>query len=191
MPELTRDELVDFVRKHHASTLASLKESLNEDGINISDEELLPLVRKLQFEGAIKLSVKAATSFKEYLIDIWNTWWFYLAIVVAVSELTLVVSNAMIGALLFLRIVFGLAMLGIIPGFLTVLTVFPGGQINTLEKIGLSIFLSVLISITVGVVLGLGPFFQPSNNIVILTAYVILADFAAGYRSYDFLRKTS
>jgi len=191
LPELTRDELVDFVRKHHASTLASLKESLNEDGINISDEELLPLVRKLQFEGAIKLSVKAATSFKEYLIDIWNTWWFYLAIVVAVSELTLVVSNAMIGALLFLRIVFGLAMLGIIPGFLTVLTVFPGGQINTLEKIGLSIFLSVLISITVGVVLGLGPFFQPSNNIVILTAYVILADFAAGYRSYDFLRKTS
>ncbi len=191
MPELTRDELVDIVRKHHPSTLASLKESLSEEGINISDEELLPLIRELQSDGTIILSLKVAASFREYLIDIWSTWWFYLAIVVAVSELALVVSNAMVGATLFLRILFGLGMLGIIPGFLTVLIVFPGGQINTLEKIALSIFLSVLISITVGVVLGLGPFFQPSNNIIILTAYVILADFAAGYRSYDFLRKTS
>jgi len=191
LPELTRDELVDIVRKHHPSTLASLKESLSEEGINISDEELLPLIRELQSDGTIILSLKVAASFREYLIDIWSTWWFYLAIVVAVSELALVVSNAMVGATLFLRILFGLGMLGIIPGFLTVLIVFPGGQINTLEKIALSIFLSVLISITVGVVLGLGPFFQPSNNIIILTAYVILADFAAGYRSYDFLRKTS
>jgi uncharacterized membrane protein len=190
LPELTRDELVDIVRRHHPSTLAAVKESLSEEGINISDEELLPLIRKLQYDGTINLSLKVAASFKEYLFDIWSTWWFYLAIIVAMSELTIVISNATVGAILFLRIVFGLGMLGIIPGFLTVLIVFPGGQINTLEKIALSIFLSVLISITVGVALGLGPFFQPSNNIIILTAYVILADFAAGYRSYDFLRKT-
>jgi len=86
--------------------------------------------------------------------------------------------------------VFGLGVLGIIPGFLTVLVIFPREQINTLEKIALSIFLSVLISITVGVLLGLGPFFQPSNNIIVLTVYIILADVAAGYRSYDFLRKS-
>jgi uncharacterized membrane protein len=191
LPGLTREQLIDVVRKHHPSSLASLKRSLNEENIKIGEEEFLRLIRQLQSEGAINLPISAPASFKEYLIDIWSTWWFYLAIIVAISELALALSNAATGATLFLRIVLGLGMLGIIPGFLTVLIVFPGGQINTLEKIALSIFLSVLISITVGVVLGLGPFFQPSNNIIILTIYVIVADIAAGYRSYNFLRKTS
>jgi hypothetical protein len=48
-----------------------------------------------------------------------------------------------------------------------------------------------LISITVGVVLGLGTFFQASNNIILLAIYVIVADIAAGYRSYNFLRRAS
>jgi uncharacterized membrane protein len=164
---------------------------LNAENIKIREEELLQLIKQLQSDGTVTLSIRAAASIKEYLTDIWSTWWFYLAIIVSISELALVVLNATTGASLFLRIIFGLAMLGIIPGFLTVLIVFPGGQINTLEKIALSIFLSVLISITVGVVLGLGQFFQPSNNIIILTIYVIVADIAAGYRSYNFLRKPS
>jgi CDP-diglyceride synthetase len=68
--------------------------------------------------------------------------------------------------------------------------VFPGDQIKTLEKVALGIFLSVMISIAVGVMLGLGTFFQASNSIIILTVYVVLADVAASYRAYDFLRKS-
>jgi uncharacterized membrane protein len=190
LPELTREKLIDVVKQHRPTNLASLKKSLNEENISISDEKLLTLIEQLQSEGAIKLSVKRASSFKEYLADIWNAWWFYLAIIVAVSELIFVISNVQGGVALFLRMLFGLGMLGILPGFLTVLIVFPGNEVNNLEKIALSIFLSVLISITVGVILGLGPFFQASNNIIILTAYVVLADIGASYRSYDFLRKS-
>jgi hypothetical protein len=190
LPELTREELIEVVKRHRPANLAALKKYLNEENISIDDEKLLPLIEQLQSEGTIKLSVKVTGSFKEYLADIWNAWWFYLAIIVALSELFFVISNAQAGAALFLRILFGLGILGIIPGFLTVLIVFPGGQVNALEKIALSIFLSVLISITVGVLLGLGPFFQASNNTVILTVYVVLADIAASYRSYDFLRRS-
>ena len=161
-----------------------------EENINIDDEKLLALVEQLKSEGTIKPSVNSPGSFKEYLADIWNTWWFYLAIIVALSELFFVISNAQAGAALFLRILFGLGMLGIIPGFLTVLIIFPGSQVNALEKIALSIFLSVLISITIGILLGLGPYFQASNNIIILAIYVVLADVAASYRSYDFLKRS-
>jgi len=191
LPGLTREQLIEVVKKHRPSSLTSLKKSLNEENIKIREEELLQLIKQLQSDGTIKLSIRTAASIKEYLTDIWSTWWFYLAIIVSISELALVVLNATTGASLFLRIIFGLAMLGIIPGFLTVLVIFPGGQINTLEKIALSIFLSVLISITVGVVLGLGTFFQASNNIILLAIYVIVADIAAGYRSYNFLRRAS
>ena len=188
MPELTREELIEVIKRHRSYSLASLQKSLKGENINVSDEKLLWLVKQLQSDGTIELSTKDAASFRGYLIDIWNAWWFYLVIIVALSELFLVISNAQAGAALFLRILFGLGILGIIPGSLTVMIVFPGGQVNALEKIVLSIFLSVLISITVGVVLGLGPFFQASNNIIIITVYVVLADVAASYRSYNFLR---
>jgi len=188
LPELTREELIEVIKRHRSYSLASLQKSLKGENINVSDEKLLWLVKQLQSDGTIELSTKDAASFRGYLIDIWNAWWFYLVIIIALSELFLVISNAQAGAALFLRILFGLGILGIIPGSLTVMIVFPGGQVNALEKIALSIFLSVLISITVGVLLGLGPFFQASNNIIILTVYVVLADVAASYRSYNFLR---
>jgi hypothetical protein len=70
------------------------------------------------------------------------------------------------------------------------MAVFPGSGVNTLEKVALGIFLSVLISITVGVALGVGQFFQASNNIILLTVYVLLVDVAASYRSYNFLKRS-
>jgi Protein of unknown function (DUF1616) len=190
LPELTREELIDIVKRHRPSNVASLRRSLIEENIKISDAKLLLLIEQLKSEGTINLSFRTTSSFKEYLSDIWNTWWFYLAIIVTLSELLLVISDAQTGAALFLRILFGIGVLGLIPGFLTVLIVFPGNQLNALEKIALSIFLSVLISIMIGVLLGLGPFFQASNNIIVLAVYVVLADIAASYRSYDFLRRS-
>jgi len=190
LPELTREELIEIVKQHRPSNLASLKKFLNEANMNFTDEKLLPLIKQLQSEGTLKFSVQHTGSFNEYLAEIWNAWWFYLVIVVTLSELFLVISNSQAGVALLLRVLFGLGVLGIIPGFLTVMIVFPGGQIQTLEKIALSIFLSVLISITVGVLLGLGPFFQASNNIIVLTVYVVLADVAASYRTYDFLKRS-
>ena len=190
MPELTRETLIEAIRKHRPSTIASLKKSLTQEGIRLNDPKLLPMIEQLQSEGTIKLSFKPLGSFKEYLADVWSSWWFYIVIIVAASELFFVISDVQNGPLLFLRIVFGLGVLGLIPGFLTVLAVFPGGGVNTLEKIALGIFLSVLISITIGVVLGIGPLFQTSNNIILLTGYVILVDVTAGYRRYSFIKRS-
>jgi len=190
LPELTREELIDVIKKHRPSSLASLKKFLNEENVNVSDEKLFPLVKQLQSDGTITLSIKYPGSFREYLVDIWNAWWFYFVIIVALSELYLVISDAHAGAALLLRNLFGLGILGIIPGFLTVLIVFPGDQVNALEKIVLSIFLSVVISIAVGALLGLGPYLQASNNIIILTVYVLSVDVAAFYQYYGFLRRS-
>jgi uncharacterized membrane protein len=145
----------------------------------------------LRPEGKTEAFAGHTWSFKDYITDVWRIWWFYLSIIVAISELLLVVSNVQTGFFLFLRILFGLGILGIIPGFLTVLMLFPEGHLNVLEKIALSIFLSVLASITVGVLLGLGPFFQASNDIAVLAGYIILMDVVASYRTYRFILNAS
>ena len=143
---------------------------------------------RLASDGTIKPALKSDSSFWNYFRDIWSTWWFYSSIVVALLEVFLVITNVQAGVALFFRIVFGLGILGIIPGFLTTLLFFPKGQLVTLERIAMSIFLSVMISIAVGVLLGLGPYFQASNNVVVLAGYVVLVDIAASYRAYQFSR---
>ena len=155
--------------------------------VEVDDKELLRLVDQMRSSGEIRLQVRERPdSFEEYLTSYWDTWWVYLAITVAVSESFLVFLGTQTGALLFLRMVFGLGILGFVPGYLTVRIIFPGGQISILEQLVLSVFLSVLVSITIGVVLGLGPFFLPSYNALFLSLYVLAAAPIAAYRSYRF-----
>lgn len=175
------------VGKRHPSTLADLKKCLEDEMIKVSDEELLPLIRQMQSRGEITVYLPArASTFEEYLTSYWNTWWVYLAVSVAVSESFLVFLESQTGPLLFLRVVFGIGLLGLVPGYLTVRIIFPGGQINVLEQLVLSVFLSVLVSITIGVVLGIGPFFLPSYNALLVSLYVLAAAPVAAYRSHRF-----
>jgi hypothetical protein len=187
LPALTKEAILAIVGKRHPSTLADLKKCLEDERIEVSDEELLPLVKQMQSGGEIRLYLPGrASSFEEYLTSYWDTWWVYLAVIVAVSESFLVFLESQAGLLLFVRMVFGVGLLGFVPGYLTVRIIFPGGQINILEQLMLSIFLSVLVSITIGVVLGLGPFFLPSYNVLLLSLYVLAAAPVAAYRSYRF-----
>jgi hypothetical protein len=186
LPELTKEALTEIFKKHRPSDLASLKKQLNAEDFRTNEQELLDLVDQLISDGTIEASPKTASSFRGYLFDIWTAWWFYASISIALFEVFLVVLNAQAGIALFIRIILGLGILGMIPGLLTTLVLFPKGQLVILERIALGIFLSVLISIAVGVVLGLGPYFQPSSNIIVLAAYVVLVDIAASYRSYQF-----
>ena len=142
---------------------------------------------ELRSAGVVNSAFKTRSSFSRYLRDLKRAWWFYVVLAVALGELSLVLSDIENGPFLFLRIIFGLGILGVIPGLLTVLLFFPGQGKSVLEKIALGIFLSVLISITVALVLGIGPFFRASNTVILLTTYVVLTDLLATYRSYRFL----
>jgi hypothetical protein len=187
LPALTKEAILAIVRTRHPSTLADLKKYLEDEMIDAGDEELLPLIKQMQASGETRLYVPArASSFDEYLTSYWDTWWVYLAVTVAVSESFLVFLESQTGPLLFLRMVFGLGLLGFVPGYLTVRIIFPGGQINVLEQLVVSVFLSVLVSITIGVVLGLGPFFLASYNVLFLSLYVLATAPVAAYRSYRF-----
>ncbi|OLD14961.1 MAG: hypothetical protein AUI50_03680 [Crenarchaeota archaeon 13_1_40CM_2_52_14] len=185
MPALSKEAILAVVEERHPSTLADLKKCLEDKMIEVNDAELLPLIKQMRSKGEIRLYLPArASSFEEYITSYWDTWWVYLAVVVAVSESFLVFLESQSGPLLFLRIVFGVGLLGFVPGYLTVRIIFPRGKISVLEQLLLSVFLSVLISIAVGVLLGLGPFFLPSYNTLLMSLYVLVASPVAAYRSY-------
>lgn len=189
MPELTRETITEFFKKNRPADLASLKRHLNVGNFQTKGNVPHVLLGQVAADGTIKPSLRTASSFREYLFDLWTSWWFYVSIGITLFEVFLVVINAQAGAGLFIRIIFGLGVLGIIPGLLTTKVLFPEGQLVTLERVALSLFLSVVISIAVGVLLGLGPYFEASNNIVVLAAYVVVVDIAASYRSFKYSRR--
>ena len=189
MPELTREALTEIFKRYRPADLASLKRHLDAENFRTNGEELYTLLDQLVSDGTIKTSRRTAGSFSEYLLDLRTAWWFYASIGIAFFEVFLVAINAQAGSALFIRMIFGLGILGFIPGFLTTLALFPEGQLVILERVALSLFVSVVISIAVGVLLGLGPYFQGPNNIIVLAAYVVIVDIAASYRSYQFSQR--
>ncbi len=102
----------------------------------------------------------------------------------------MVIYQQQTGMLAILRILFGLGLLGLLPGYATTQAVLPGEQLTQLEKVLLSVFLSVVISIAIGVALGAGYFFTATSNVISIAAYVAALSLVGAYREYSWLRKS-
>ncbi len=109
---------------------------------------------------------------------------------IPVAEMALVASNSPEPVLSLLRKILGLLILGFLPGFLTVRALFPEAMMPRLEIALVSIFLSLVVAVGTGMVLGLGPFFLPTNVSFALTGYSVLCALGAGYRNFSSNRKT-
>jgi hypothetical protein len=189
LANIRRELILAFLQKYHPSSLPELKSRLANEGIRAGDEDLLNIIRELQQDGAIHLLAPVSPdSFAHYLGDTTNSWWIYATLLVSFAELFLVSYNVRDPFFGGFRLLFGLGLLGFLPGYATVQMLFPRDRLTVLEQILLSIFLSVVISIALGVVLGVGYFFNPVSGVLLSSTYSIVASFLAGYRRYSVLR---
>lgn len=160
------------------------------NGIAYSDEELLKLVTQLSSAGLIRLQKQAAAvSFLRYLTDYDHAFWLYLLLLVPLGETFLVILPTQELVLAALREILGLALLGFLPGYAIIAMLFPAKEIKTLERIILSIFLSVVTSISAGVILGSFLLFQPVWNVLSLSLFTIITAVGAGYRTFNIQSK--
>ena len=128
-------------------------------------------------------------SFMEFLTKPRKAWWVYAGMAIPAAETALVASNSSEPVLSLLRKLLGLSILGFLPGFLTVRALFPEVTIPRLEIALLSVFLSLVVAVGIGISLGLGPFFLPTNVSFALTGYSVLCALGAGYRNFSSNRK--
>jgi hypothetical protein len=190
LANIRRELVLAFLQKYHPSSIPELKDRLANEGIRASDEDLLNIIRELQQDGAIHLLAPVSPdSFAHYLGDTTNSWWIYATLLVSFAEIFLVSYNVQDPFFGGFRLLFGLGLLGFLPGYATVQILFPGDQLSMLEQILLSVFLSVIVSIALGVALGAGYFFNPVSGAVLSSMYAIVASVLAGYRSYSALRR--
>jgi len=189
LTNIRRELVIDFLQKYHPSSVAELKSRLASEGIRASDDDLLNIIGELQRDGEIHLSIPVSLdSFPGFLSDTRNSWWIYATTLISLVEIFLVRYNVQDSLLGSLRLLFGLGLLGFLPGYATVQILFPKDQLSLLEQILLSIFLSVVVSIGLGVILGAGYFFNPTSGVLLSGIYAIVVSILAGYRRYSALR---
>src|SRR5207247_7479117 len=98
-------------------------------------------------------------SFPRFLLDTSNSWGVYTVVSISILELFLVAYPTQNTLLVSLRLLFGLGLLGFLPGYSTVRILFPTNELHNLEKILMSIFLILVILIAIVAVLGWVYFF--------------------------------
>ena len=186
-----RKELVlAYVRKYRPSTIKELESRLSQEGIRSTEEDLLLIVQDLHMSGLISLDRARYDSLSGFLKAPAEAWWIYATIPVSALEVVLVVFQIQTMPLTFLRILFGLGLLGFLPGYSTLRFMFLADKFSQLERILLSIFLSVVVSISLGVILGAGYFFTGASSATVLMSYTVALTMLAAYRRYSLLRNS-
>jgi len=162
LTNIRRELVIEFLQKYHPSSVTELRSRLAVEGIRSNDEDLLSIIEELQRDGEIRLLTPVSLdSFPRFLADISYSWWIYVTVLVSFAEILLVLYNVQGPFFGSLRLLFGLGLLGFLPGYATVQILFPKDQLGLLEQILLSIFLSIIVSIALGVVLVLVTFSIP------------------------------
>ena len=184
MPRITRKILLEAIDKYHMESIGSIREQLKKKQIDFTDDELVRLVRELGSDGTIVLRELEPESFSSYLGENNQAWWLYGVVMVALIESFLVVYASQDQLVITLRALLGLVLLGFLPGYSATRAVFPRVQFPFLERLILSIFLSVMVSIGIGTLLGAVFLFQSAANALLLSSATILLAVIGAYRSF-------
>jgi len=186
-----RKELVlAYIRQHNPSTISELESRLSQEGIRSSEEDLFEIVRDLQRTGLISLGKTSSESLTSFLSEPSEAWWVYATLSISIVEVLLVVFQTQTASLVSLRILFGLGLLGFLPGYSTLRCLLRTNQFSQLEWILLSIFLSVVVSIALGVLLGIGYLLTGISSVTLLSSYTIAMTLLAAYRRHSLLRSS-
>jgi len=165
-------------------SIGSIREHLRQRQITFTNDELVELVRELSSDGTIVLRELKAESFSGYLGENNQVWWLYGVVIVALIESFLVVYGSQDQLVTTLRAILGLVLLGYLPGYSAARAIFPRVHFPFLERLILSIFLSVMVSIGIGTLLGAVFLFQSAANVLIISSATILLGLIGAYRSF-------
>jgi hypothetical protein len=160
------DELVSIIIKTiNENKPQSVKElvAILRDSLNLEEGGILKAVLKLQAEGVIKLEnqVYGSRSFIGYVKTVEAIWyWVTVAVAIVTAVMIFIISEAFY-PWIYLRNAFGLAFILFLPGYAFVKAVFPismpievsSRELETIERIVLSVGLSLALVPMVGLVL--------------------------------------
>lgn len=178
--------IIRLVKMGKVETVSQLVESVGKR-YRIGEDEVIQAVKALNEEGKIVLEPPPipADNILGYLKRVENLWFPLSLLVILITVLTiyLVPEESIIKPV---RWIFGSIFVLYLPGYLTVEALFPDPtELDNIERIALSIGLSLAITPLIGLILNYTPWGIRLNPVVAsLSIYSFILCLAAVYRKF-------
>ncbi len=182
--------IIELARLKPRSTLRELFTALVTSGKDVSEGDFLDAVAFLVKNNEISLeeNFPPKTSFSRYLAMWYLNAWLYTTI--ALCALTLLAVYLLPGEfpLVTFRWVSGSAFVLFLPGYVSIEALFPKKEIDDLERLALSIGLSLAIVALIALLLNYTPWgIRLNSTITSIAAYSVTIGLIAGWRKFKIL----
>jgi len=176
-----RGLILECLRTRKPETVEELYRVVKARLPGLEDEGFAEEVKALQAEGLVRLirPPPQASSYLEYMKLMDENLWFYLVLGSISATLASIYLLPSIYPFIIIRYLVGSIFVLFLPGFAVVQALYPvEGELNGLERLALSIGLSMAITPLVGLILNYTPWGIRLNPIVValtvLTAFISL-----------------
>lgn len=181
-------KILDIIEAFSPSTVKELLEIAHLQ-LSIPKEELLDIILNLQAEKRISLTLpekRVQYGLREYFFK-GGIYWFWIIIFSSIAA-TLSVFLIPEGSypIVLLRYVLGSLFVLFLPGFSLIKALFPRKELDNMEKIALSLGLSMAIVPIFGLLLNYTPWgIRLTPITLVLLSYTLFLSFVAVIREYN------
>ena len=188
-----KEFLIQRIVAQYPRTIRELFEIVKEKRPAISEQEFIQTVKELRETGVLglELPIPEVRSYRSYLKLFDENVWFYLVLMTACATLLSIYMLPSIYPLVIIRWILGSIFVLFLPGYVTVQALFPEGkELDSIERVALTIGLSLALTPLIGLVLNYTPWGIRLNPIVTaLTLFTIGLAMIGTVRRYGLLSK--
>jgi len=188
-----KEFLIQRIVAQYPRTIRELFEIVKEKRPAISEQEFIQAVKELRETGVLglELPIPEVRSYRSYLKLFDENVWFYLVLMTACATLLSIYMLPSIYPLVIIRWILGSIFVLFLPGYVTVQALFPEGkELDSIERVALTIGLSLALTPLIGLVLNYTPWGIRLNPIVTaLTLFTIGLAMIGTVRRYGLLSK--
>ena len=188
-----KEFLIQRIVAQYPRTIRELFEIVKEKRPATSEQSFIQAVKELRDTGVLglELPIPEVRSYRSYLKLFDKNAWFYLVLVTACATLLSIYVLPSIYPLVIIRWILGSIFVLFLPGYVTVQALFPEGkELDSIERVALTIGLSLALTPLIGLVLNYTPWGIRLNPIVTaLTLFTIGLAMIGTVRRYGLLSK--
>ena len=186
--EIIKNKAINIITYTNPKTLKELVEILEKE-TNINKNIIIEYLIKLNQENIIVLknnNLSKPNNIKEYFLSKHSHWFWIVSTATIISFLTTIILNDKSSLLIYLRHILGTFLVIFLPGYSVSKIFFLSKQISKIERVLLSITLSIIIVPLLGLTMN---YVNWNINIISTTTIIILitliSSFIAALREYQ------
>lgn len=185
--ELIERMVMDIMRKHDCRKVSDVVANLQRLDREIGVDEIHNAVRRLEATGSINLSEERPTpSFLSYLKDVGASTRFWAAVATSAAMLITIYALPQGESWVPTRWTVGAIFLFIMPGYAVTNLFIPRNRLSTMERVALSIGLSLAIVVLIGIMLSYSPAGVGIEPVVISVAlFSIIISLLAAHKDHS------